>query len=226
MNPGKTTVVLVGLALVLTPVAADAVYDAVYDLTLDHPDTVGELVDSVHDGYRQVGGQGQGVEFDDVVHVTHRDADGTVLNQFRVHNALMEGENIIRNQTLEGNESPDKFHRNWTAISVGNGTAPTDTSGSLAGEVTAQMADTGFPPNTSTTIELIDHDGGDHTDGIEWNVTSVFTSEAITELNTTSLKNQWNAPSTLDYFAGANFGRTIPFEDGDTLTVEWNVDPD
>ncbi len=233
MTPEKDAAVFlaIGAALVLTPVAGQAAYDAVYDLTLDYPDTLGEPVDSVQDAYRKAQGKGQGVEFDDVVHITHRDSDGTVLNQFRVHNALMEGEKIIRNQTIGNTPGTN---RNWTAISLGNGSAPTDFDDTMPGTGGVgefATGEFGFGPNRSTFVERIDvddtHAGAAHTDGIEWNVTAKFTSTGITNVNTTALKDDWPGSfSTIDYFAGADFGRTIPFESGDTLTVEWNVDPD
>lgn len=119
------------------------------------------------------------------------------------HNVLMEGEEAIEDQVKSGQAI------SWDTIAVGNGTAPTDSSGTLDSEIT----DCGLSPQAGTF-----EDNGDG----DWNLSVTYdvTCDDI-DVNTTAQKST-GASSSIDYFAGADLGRTINLYSGDSLTIEWN----
>lgn len=130
----------------------------------------------------------------------------------KTENALMEGEAIIRNLSATGGN--ENFEYNY--IALGNGNAPTDTSSSLDSE----FSSANLSPRTSTYESI-----GSGTDDVEWNYSETFTADGTATVNTTAVKST-NAPSGIDYYAGASFGRDLNVVDGDKITVEWNFDPD
>lgn len=119
------------------------------------------------------------------------------------HNVLMEGEEAIETQIKSGTSL------SWDTIAVGNGSEPTDSSGSLDSEISS----CGLAPQTATI-----QDTGDGS----WNLTATFdaTCDDI-DVNTTAQKST-GADSSIDYFAGAHLGRTINLYSGDSLTIEWS----
>lgn len=127
-------------------------------------------------------------------------------------NALMEGEAVIRNQTLTGGG----FNYDCTAIALGNGSAPTDTSTSLASEISGG----GLGPATASINQI-----GSGADDIEWNLTNEFQSTVTTTVNTTAVTCD-SGDNSLDYFNGFGFGRDLNVQNQDNVSVEVNYDPD
>lgn len=119
------------------------------------------------------------------------------------HNVLMEGEEAIETQIKSGSAL------SWDTIAVGNGTAPIDSSTSLDSEIT----DCGLSPSAGTF-----EDTGDGS----WNLSVTYdvTCDDV-DVNTTAQKST-GASSSIDYFAGADLGRTINLYSGDSLTIEWS----
>lgn len=126
------------------------------------------------------------------------------------HNVLMDGQQAITDllQTTNTYE--------YETISVGNGsTFPTDSDTSLAGRIT----NCGFSP-TAGTVTVAG-------DGESYNVSNTFTSSCSIEVNQTALEVGSGNYGTenINTLAGTDFGRTIPFESNDQLTVEWEITP-
>lgn len=123
------------------------------------------------------------------------------------HNVLMEGEAVIVD-LLETSNSDE-----YETIAVGNGSTPADADSSLDQRIT----NCGFSPTTGTVSEAAD--------GESYNVTTTFTSSCNIDVNTTALEVNTGYGDAIDTLAGTDFGRTIPFEPDDQLTVEWKIDP-
>jgi hypothetical protein len=123
------------------------------------------------------------------------------------HNVLMEGEAAIVDLLQTSNSDE------YETIAVGNGTTPVDSDGSLDGRITS----CGFSPTTGS----VDVAG----DGESYNVTNTFTSTCSIDVSTTALEVNSGYGDSTDTFAGTEFGRTIPFEPDDQLTVEWKISP-
>lgn len=181
----------------------DMIQNSITEVTTEYPNLVGEPVDTVQDSAMQT----EGVEYDDVVKI-YKNGELKV----KTHNALMEGEAIVRNQSLSSTTNYD-----WTEIALGGGAAPTDQSGELDQQFTSTV---GLEPQEAT-VEPI----GSGTDDIEWNLTHTFTASGSATVNTTAVMST-SAPSDIDYYAGASFGRNLNVLDGDKITVEWNFDID
>lgn len=130
-------------------------------------------------------------------------------------NALMEGEEIIRRQLATGPDSTT-----WNYIALGNGATPTDTSTSLDQEYSS----TGLSPQSATVNTV-----GDGADDVEWNLTTTFTATGSADVSTTAVRadpSNTGLNSEYTHLAGTDFGRTIPLQDGDEITVTWNFDVD
>lgn len=132
------------------------------------------------------------------------------------HNVLMDGQQAI--VELLTSPSPSQYE----TISVGNGTSfPTNSDTELPGRIT----NCGFSP-----IDASNSDDGTvnvATDGQSYTVSVTYTSGCSIEINQTALEigsgNYVN--EEINTFAGTDFGRTIPFEPNDQLTVEWEIIP-
>ena len=129
-------------------------------------------------------------------------------------NALMEGEEIIRRQLATGPDSTT-----WNYIALGNGATPTDSSSSLDQEYSS----TGLSPQSATLNTV-----GDGTDGVEWNLSTTFTATGDADVSTTAVRVDPNSGIASEYthLAGTGFGRTIPLQADDEITVTWNFDVD
>jgi hypothetical protein len=130
-------------------------------------------------------------------------------------NALMEGEEIIRRQLATGPDSTT-----WNFISLGNGAVPGDGSTSLDGEYTTD----GLSPKAATVSTI-----GDGADGVEWNLSATFTATGSADVSTTAVRSDpsiTGLSSEYTHLAGTDFGRTIPLQSGDEITVTWNFDVD
>lgn len=123
------------------------------------------------------------------------------------HNVLMEGEAVIVDLLQTGNS--DQYEQ----IAVGNGTVPANSDTSLSGRITS----CGFSPADGTVSVA--------SDGESYNVTHTFTSSCSIDINTTALEVNTGYGDSVDTFAGTDFGRTIPFEPKDQLTVKWQIIP-
>lgn len=128
------------------------------------------------------------------------------------HNVLMDGEAVVTNLLTSG----DTYE--YETIAVGNGTAPVDSDTQLDGRITSD----GFAP-TAGTVDV-------QADGESYNITHTFTATGSVDVNTTALEINSNYGTaqgvngnSVDVLAGTDFGRTIPFEDDDQLTVEYQV---
>lgn len=145
----------------------------------------------------------ESVNYDDTVIIKK---NGEKL--FETENALMEGEAIIRNQSLAGSNP-----YSYDYISLGNGDAPTDSSASLDQEITSL--------NLSAKQADIQKLAG--SDQNEWRLTAEWTATGTETVNTTAVKSP-NAPSDIDYYAGTDFDRNVNLQADDKLTVEWTFD--
>jgi hypothetical protein len=130
------------------------------------------------------------------------------------HNVLMEGEAATVHKLSTGDS------HEYETIAVGNGATPSDSSGSLDGRVT----DCGFSP-TAGNVEAASN-------GESYNVTHTFTSQCSIDVSTTALEVNTDYGTitdangnSIDTFAGTSFGRTIPFEPDDQLTIEYKIAP-
>lgn len=168
---------------------------------------LGDLVNIDASQHLQTQGQSDGIEFDDYVTVQK---NGEQVSER--HNVLMEGEAVITH-ILTTNDDSD-----WNIISVGNSSDPTDTDGSLPGRLTTN----GFSPKEGTISY--------GTNNQSYTIEATYTATASQEVCTTALEiqsNRYNSAgySDIDTFAGTGFGRCIPFEKDDQLTVTWEIVP-
>lgn len=128
------------------------------------------------------------------------------------HNVLMGGEAAVTNLLSTG----DTYE--YETIAVGNTTAPQDSDTELPGRITTH----GFAPTAGSVTTA--------SDGSSYNVTHTFTATGSIDVNTTALESNTGHNSItdvngndIDTLAGTSFGRTIPFEADDQLTVEYQV---
>lgn len=159
------------------------------------------------DNFQAASSQGETVQQDNTVRIYK---NGELVAEKK--NALMEGEAIIRNQSTTSGAA----NYEWDYIALGDGNNPTDTSTSLDAEISS---------NNLSAIEATLDKIGSGADDVEWNYTATFVADGSDSVSTTALKSP-NAPSSIDYYAGTGFGRTLNVVDGDKITVEWNIDPD
>jgi len=128
------------------------------------------------------------------------------------HNVLMEGENAIQQAIGQGSGIA------YDDIAVGNGTAPTDDSGSLD----SQWGSCGLSPQQGN---YEDTSAGQFEGSWNYSVTYDVTCDNI-EVSTTAIFDAGSTDSNYDYFAGADLGRTINPYAGDQLTIEWSHSAD
>lgn len=175
-------------------------------------DTIEEMVSPDLQATSQVSADGGGTEnifFDNPVTIYVNGEEMVTTT-----NALMEGEEIIRRQLATGSDSTT-----WNYIALGKGAAPSDTSTSLDQEYTTK----GLSPQ-STTVTT----DGDGADDVEWNLSTTFTATGSADVNTTAVRVNPASSIAAEYthLAGTDFGRTIPLQSGDEITVTWNFDVD
>lgn len=124
-------------------------------------------------------------------------------------NVMLDGEAII----TELLTSTQQFQ--YETIAVGDGSVPTSGDSELDGRITTD----GLDPTTGTA------DLGPNNEEYEVEVT--FTATGSQDVSTTALEinNDYSTETNYNTFAATDFGRTIPMEDGDELTITWEIDP-
>lgn len=119
------------------------------------------------------------------------------------HNVLMEGEEAIESQIKQATDN-----YKWDYLALGNGAAPQTGDGTLDSEIST----CGLSAEQASVT--------DEGDG-SWKLSNTWTATCDDmDVNTTAQYSN-GADTSIDYFSGTDFGRTITMYTDDQLTVEF-----
>lgn len=124
-------------------------------------------------------------------------------------NVMLDGEAIITELLTSG----ETFQ--YETIAVGDGSVPNSDDTELDQRINTD----GLEPTTGTASL--------GANGEEYSVEVTFTATGSQDVSTTALEinNNYGEETGFNTFAATDFGRTIPMESGDELTITWDIDP-